>query len=484
MSLVRQFSNFTPLAAASLLVLTGSALGQDSADDSIEAMRARLDGIRAENAKLRAEIDELRSATDDRWLTEQRTEEIRQIVHDVIADADTRSSLLDSGLMAGWSEHFFLADPSGRFKLQFEGQIQVRAAYNYHDSNPNVSDRHIWGFETTRTKLTLSGHMFRPELTYMLRTDATRNEPGIIEGLFFLRDAWVRYQMNENWSIRAGQFKLPFNREELVDSDYTQAVERSLVNENLNLGRAQGIEATWADETRRFSFAWSDGAADSIGFEQPTVIGTNTVNTDALQPDTEFAFTSRYETLIAGSWEQFEDMTSPPGDETGVLFGLGAHWQVSERNGRTTFRRDEIRWFAAAADLSLEYGGMNIFASAMYHYVDLPALGQFNIFGAVGQFGYYLTPKWEMFMRYEWAFLETQNPALDAPDLPLLTVGANYYMDGHDFKWTTDFGWAFDAIGSGSGGEISWAKNIANYRQDQRTDDPQVVFRTQIQLLF
>ena len=38
----------------------------------------------------------------------------------------------------------------------------------------------------------------------------------------------MRWQINNEFSFRFGQFKVPFNREELVPSQYQMAVERTL----------------------------------------------------------------------------------------------------------------------------------------------------------------------------------------------------------------------------------------------------------------
>jgi len=63
-------------------------------------------------------------------------------------------------------------------------------------------------------------------------------------------------------------------------------------------------------------------------------------------------------------------------------------------------------------------------------------------------------------------------------DLNLVTAGFNYYMDGHDLKWTTDIGFGIYQI------EGAWASDLAGWRADGDGVYPQIVFRTQFQLLF
>jgi hypothetical protein len=464
------------VACAAALACSVTASGQDAAggasvQSDLETLRSEIEGLREDNERMRTEVDELRAPNDADWLTEARADEIREIVNDVLADADTRSSLLANGVMAGWSDHFFLASADGRFKLQVDGMQQIRYLWNYHDE----PDTHLRGFELTRTKLTFRGHVFNKDLTYLVRTDVTRNEPGLVTGLFFLQDAWVRYQLNSDWSVRLGQFKLPYNREELVPASHQQAVERSLVNESLNLGRSQGVELLWAPEggDKRMAVVFSDTATDSMGGFALT--GRNGAYQNALLPDTEWALTGRYEQLITRTWEQFNDITSPMTDEYGILIGLGVHAEQGEHTGQFTRNADEADWYGYTADVSIEWGGANVFGSWTHNYVDNASVNA-NFFGVVAQAGVYLTPKAELFTRFEYGWISAPNANFN--DLTLITFGGNYYFEGHDVKWSTDIGFGISKI------DQSWDFDIAGYRRDIAADPPQIVFRTQFQLLW
>ena len=471
------------LVQVALLAVAGFALvpaagGQSAVDDHIqkqlEAMQEQIERLGRDNTLMRDEIDDLHAQLGENWLAERRADEIRSLVADVLADADVRVSRIDDGLTAGWSDHFFMASPDNRFRLEVDGLLQFRWIYNYHDQ----PDKHVQGFENTRTQLTLRGHVFGPEMTYLLRTDATRNEPGLVTGLFFTRDAWIRYRFNNEWSVRAGQFKLPFNREELVSSAYQLAVERSLVNEAMNLGRSQGVEVVYATDHKKYSVAFSDGQADSLNFFNT---GVNPVNTTALTADlAEWAVTGRFEHLLRGSWEQFVDFTSPPGDEFGLLVGLGIHAQRYESGTSNARDRPSFAW---TVDVSAEWGGATLFGSFIHHYVDDPFF-LLNAYGIVVQGGVYFTPKLELFARVEYSWLDYNTDFasfFDRSSLTLLTLGANYYIDGHDLKWSTDIGFGLSQI------EDVFSTNppsIAGYRTDADGVKPQIVFRSQFQLLF
>ena len=162
---------FMPTVFVAAAATLGQAPEGDAVDERLEAMERSLDALHQENAEMQAEIGELRGRLGENWLTEQRAQEIRGLVADVLADADTRASALSQGMTAGWSEHFFLASPDGRFKLQLAGLLQFRYIWNYHDQ----PDRYMYGFENTRTKLIFTGNVISQDWRYKLEGNFARD---------------------------------------------------------------------------------------------------------------------------------------------------------------------------------------------------------------------------------------------------------------------------------------------------------------------
>ncbi len=277
-------------------------------------------------------------------------------------------------------------------------------------------------------------------------------------------------------------------------AQYQLTVERSLVNENLNLGRSQGVELVYLNDYDKFSVGYFDGFTDSIGGfnligTNPGSGGSNEIGPDggdnlpALSPDTEYAFAARYEHLFAGTWEQFRQFTSPIGEEFGVLLGIAGFYQQGEYGvpvANIFIDRDEATWCGVTADVSVQFGGASLFASIIYEYVDsarVPTAAiNANIIGAVLEGGYYFTPKWEGFARWEYGWWRYNGNSFAA--LSALTIGANYYIDGQDLKWSTDIGFGISKI------DPNWDSNIAGWRPEADGANPQIVIRTQLQLLF
>ena len=106
------FKTRTMLFAGALAAsLTAGAMASDNTvNEQLNALRAELDAVRATNNQLQGEVAKLRNAGDENWLNERRAAEVKSLVKEVLADADTRASLLEGGMSAGHNgKNFFLA---------------------------------------------------------------------------------------------------------------------------------------------------------------------------------------------------------------------------------------------------------------------------------------------------------------------------------------------------------------------------------------
>ncbi|MHC4710826.1 MAG: porin [Planctomycetota bacterium] len=432
-------------------VFACSAAADDGKDAEIDELRSEVSHLRDTVAELRSTVQEFQAGDD--WLTQQRADEIRGLVRDVLADADTRASLLQDGMTAGWDKGFFLGSADGNFLLRLGGQIQVRYAASFQDKAPSGEDER-YGFEVRRAKLKLKGHVVDPTWKYVLNLAFDHDDSGR-QGDMDVEDAIVIKDFGGGWELWAGQFKLNFLREELTSSTSQLAVDRSYVNELYNQDRHQGVQVFYTTDQFRVTGAFGDGFGSK--------------NLPAYAVTTDWAVTARLEWLAMGAWKQFKDFTSPPGSDTGLMIGAAVHWQDDKYDQLLTGKVERLTW---TIDGSLEGAGWNLFAYVVGNHTDPDVGSSMDQIGVVVQGGYYFTDDWEGFARYEWSDLDT--PGLD--DVSILTVGFNRYYAKHTLKWTTDLGYAFDAVPSNQLG--------INWRADDQTEDGQVVIRSQIQLLF
>src|SRR5262245_65409118 len=101
------------LTLTAILAGAGNVSAQTPAtrgsDDQSRVIQERRDVV----SNLQKQVDDLKAASNDNWLTEQRAKEIRGLVEDVLADADTRVNLLESGVGAGYDKGFFIGSTDG-----------------------------------------------------------------------------------------------------------------------------------------------------------------------------------------------------------------------------------------------------------------------------------------------------------------------------------------------------------------------------------
>jgi hypothetical protein len=153
-------------------------------------------------------------------------------------------------------------------------------------------------------------------------------------------------------------------------------------------------------------------------------------------------------------------------------------------------------WVATTLDAQLNFGGASFYGAFFYNYLQSPGaiqpqlgaptttfgdLGDFSIFAFQTMVSGYISPKLELFGRYEFALIDGIDTSQLSPDLAnpdplnLLTIGVNWYLDGQDLKWTTDLGWAIGPV-------HPWFADIEAGWRPSASDE--VVFRTQLQLMF
>jgi outer membrane murein-binding lipoprotein Lpp len=265
---------------AMTLAFTGIAGAADNDNASIDALRAELNELRAQNNSLAARVD----AQDSEWLNEERASDIRGIVQDVLADSQSRTSLQDSGMMAGYKagKGFFLSNQDGSFSLMVNGELQTRWVLNNNPGNQGATEETSWGFQVRRAKVRFQGNVIDPTWTYQIngsfegpdsygdrpfsrsqqfqspglggpsgsfRVDGTAGVGTPSNGgTFEFQEAFIAKELDNGITLTFGQFKTPWMREELVESGMQLAVERSLINELFNQDRAVGIMVDWQND--------------------------------------------------------------------------------------------------------------------------------------------------------------------------------------------------------------------------------------------
>ncbi len=142
--------------------------------------------------------------------------------------------LLDMGFGQGVS---FQTSDQENF-LNVRARFQERATETIaREKNQTREETEL---QTRRARLILSGNFLGKDWQYYLQLsfsnlDMEEDRP------VPLRDATISYTKWENANIKIGQMKIPFNRQRLISDGLQEFVDRTAVNDELNLDRDVGI---------------------------------------------------------------------------------------------------------------------------------------------------------------------------------------------------------------------------------------------------
>ena len=446
-------------------------------DGDIQDLRQELEALRAENAQTRAELAELKAENGQDWLTEARAKEIRGVVQDVLADAETRTSLQDSGSMAGWNKGFFLQSADGNFKLNIKGQIQVRWTLNRAKDLPTE-----YGFENRRTKLSFEGHVIDPSWRYKIKyAFANNSEAGQLEDAWIMKDLSDLADGLDGLAVKLGAFKAPWLREELVSSSKQLTLDRGVVNEYFNQDYSKGVQLGYEAESWRVSGWYGDGLnAIGLGYRNSD---TTNWNSNA----TRWAFAARGEYKLEGSWSQFKDFSSFRGDDFGVLFGVAVMGQKFKSNSTVAqlyANGTGALQYGLTGDVTVDFGGGSLFASFIWQRSTSAATANGSMettdpWGVTVMGGYFVTETIELFGRYEYLDYDVSTSTLPGSKFNGFTLGMNWFLAGKAVKFTTDWSINLESFGTNADrlSGIGW-------RQDINDNKNQWALRAQMQLLF
>ncbi len=429
----------------------------------VQAMSQRLESQEKQIGRQNLELSNLRQQVGNDWLNEQRREQVIELVHEVLADADTRASLLENTMSAGWNNGFFLASEDGNFYLRIMGQLQMRYTHSVQDdasskSPADFSDNSRGGFDASRNYFGFKGHVGDPTWQYFFWAGYKS------DGSALLLDVWVNKKLGNGWNVVLGQFKLPFMLEYLRSTTRFQFVERSLLVAEFCGSYTQGLMLVYQDDDFHGRVSFNDGASR--------------LNSQWNTQDTEYAFTARGEYKPFGNWKDYNDWQGFRGQDPLLVLGGAVHVQKDEYGTSTAITAvatddHEALNFRWTADASWEWSGGNLFLAVVGSHTD--GLVPRDELGVVVQAGVFATEKLEFVGRYEWS---DPDAGASEQNLSVLTMGFNYFIHGHQLRLTSDIGYALSPITN------TFDSASKGYRIDAAGKDGQIVIRSQLQLLF
>ena len=427
-------TKFVGLLAGSTLTLTGVSYGAAEANNDTTA----------QINQLKAEIAQMKAAQGDQWLTEQRAEQIRGVVQDVLADSSTRSSFQQAGgATSGYDNGFFLSSADGNYKLKVNALEQVRFTWGNgygagNNTGPSAPSNNQWGFENRRTQVFFSGNVVDPSWKYLVgmaydsQVDPYVRTPDQFEILY----AQVTKTMGNGFSVTVGQQNVAFTlQSQLFNAGMTQMGEYSIFEYAFGAGQQVGISAKWESDMVRATGGYYNAVF--------LPVGSAPANSWDDQNNQGVALAGRAEVKLAGTWDQFSKESSFKGEEFGLLAGGGIFWQTARQTNAVPVppAGDPIGPYGFAPvgitlDANAKFGGFNLIAQVLWQNSYAFANPDASTWGFNLQGGAFVTEDLEVFAAWNYNNIGSIVGGVPVQGIAsnYLQVGTNWYFAKNSMK--------------------------------------------------
>jgi hypothetical protein len=360
------------------------------------------------------------------------------------------------------SQYDSMLAQSNLANVKVKAQVQARYQYNSRDDASLGDSDTTMGFSLRRTKIEVSG-------------DVTDNISGKVKfafsrssGAAALEDAYAKWKVNDDLTLKIGQFKQQIIREETVSSSRQLAAERSAVNETFNQNFSQGIEAHFGGDSWRGAIGFTDGFGTA-----------NTAFNSSAEAD--YALNARFEVLFGDAeWSQFKQFTSWRGSNQGSMLGAGIAFQsMGDTNPALAMETDMT---TATIDYSFVGDGWNFYAAGIWQNVDTGTTDNDDM-GVVVQAGMFVSDQDELFARWDGIFPDSNRAPADE-EFNALAFGWNHFFtpESHAAKLTIQVDYYLDPSDSGS--TIVSTSSSGGHNLLSSTEDGQFGITAQMQFLF
>jgi len=311
------------------------------------------------------------------------------------------------------------------FDMRINLEIQPRFTYEDNDQGGReeagiLSDSEdIDSFDLRRVRAIFSGNLLNKRFSYKVEHDFRDND-----GKGELKDAWLQWN-SEQAHGRFGQFKVPFSRQENVDSSSLQFIDRSVTNEVFAPGRHMGamVHGALSDSTGYFLGAFN-GESTEEGIDRGGE--DNNLAVDAAVTADFGSYGSR----------AFEGDLRDDKSSTAFTSGLALIYGEGENNLLTGDVAQDFKRFDLNADAGMRSNGLSVQTEFYYSNIDVDeAAVDGDVFGFYVQSGYMLDENWEPAARF--SYVKSEDDLGPINDIDEFNVVLNYYIKGHLLKVQT-----------------------------------------------
>jgi len=327
---------------------------------------------------------------------------------------------------------FAAADGSFGLRLGFRNQLRFESVRATEDGSQFQSR-----FSIPRSRLQAEGHVFGKGTRYKLEFGL-----GDAGSFSFVKDLYIDQQLAPSTWLRAGQWKRPFNRQELVSDFASELNERANTATFVGGGRDLGIAVHNDYEKSPEGLEWVFGVFNGFsgGADRPSLATTCTQNamtsalTCATPTPANFPTDFGPAVVARAGWNIGKIKGYSEGDLEGgpLRVAIGASYKIdlanfSKRKEATVV--DNLS-HGLQADLMLKVEGFGLELGAYMMKLKSADAG----FGVLVEPSYFVVPK-----RVQVAARFAYAPVAARKQIEA-RAALNYFLQGHAWKWATDIG--------------------------------------------
>ena len=389
----------------------------------------------------------------------------------------------DGGVRASYGKKGFrLESADGNFQTNLQWRAQLRASNPYRSDPRQLGafDESEFTAEGRRLRMKIGGHGYRPWLKYYFEVDLqpTRSTSSSSSSSTARVIDWrIDVAKNEEFGIRAGQWKIDYNRERVDSSGRQQFVERSIINRTFTIDRQVGLgirgrlfKGTGAD-LRYYAGAFTGEGRGVSNDDENLMYATRL----------QWNFMGRDLALRQTDVERTKKPTGTLAIAGASHRGRATRWSSSGGGNLDGFSSvgdaedGQFRVSQAVAEFAFKYQGFSTQNEFHYKHINDTTLNAGNaarnsdLYGYYTQFGYFFHESFpsfpkelELAVRYAWLTEPNASDLNFDNERQESTLAANWFFKGHNNKLTLDYSYltldddAFNSSADGHRVRLQW----------------------------
>jgi hypothetical protein len=377
------------LGIALLSSIAGPVRADDAATEKrLRALESALRDAQKEIDRLRSEVQQQRAISAG---TQTQIEENRKAQEEATKEAAKKTALKPGQLPVRMSYQVgkgtTIESEDKRFSVSIYHRFQAR--YTFTDQeDPTKEDTS--SFRVRRMRTNVDGYAFYPNLLFKLQADWA--------GTPELKDAYLWWKARPYAGVQVGQFKVPYNRQQLTSSGSQQFVDRAITDDFFTFDREPGLAYTGSwfgpDHDR---LEWNAGIFNGNGINRTANENSDHLGVARLmfmplgkfdyyvESDVNDTPDPRFGIGVAGAWNSQADSTA------------ASKARLFESGRLGTFFGDDVegRFDAGnfTTDVHFKWHGLSAAADYFWAEADPNAGASKSAAGYLLQAGYFVLPK-------------------------------------------------------------------------------------------